>query len=284
MLLPHRYETTPAVPLPLDQSIIFSPHTSTASMAANHGAAAADLDELLDSALDDFQNLTLAPPPHTDAESKETASASTSAGVREEEKVRGLGLGLGLPDLKAKKGKQKKAATRDHVSETLEQLREKTRDAVRGVEAAAGGGGCELGKDALVEEWIKQFEDFAGPQDVESIVETMMQQLLSKEILHEPMKEIGERYPQWLEEHKAGLSEKDYKRYSHQYELIQELNGVYETDLGNFTKIVDLMQRMQECGQPPNDIVRELAPDFDLSSLGQLSPETSRSQQNCCIM
>ncbi|KAL9262352.1 Peroxisome biogenesis protein 19-1-like protein [Drosera capensis] len=151
-------------------------------MAANHAAAA---DDLLDSALDDFQNLNLAPPPHTDAKSRTTASASTSAGLREKEK-----------GARAKKGKQKKAASRDHVSETLEQLRQNTRDSVRGVEAASAGGGSESGKDAFVEEWIKQFEDFAGPQDVESIVETMMQQLLSREILHEPMKEIEERYPQ----------------------------------------------------------------------------------------
>lgn len=107
-------------------------------------------------------------------------------------------------------------------------------------------------------------------QDMESIVETMMQQLLSKEILHEPMKEIGERYPKWLEEHKAELSQEDYKRYSHQYKLIKDLNEVYENEPGNFTKIVELMQKMQECGQPPKDIVHELAPDFDLSNLGQL--------------
>lgn len=105
---------------------------------------------------------------------------------------------------------------------------------------------------------------------MESIVETMMQQLLSKEILHEPMKEIGERYPKWLEEHKTSLSKEEYDRYSHQYELIKHLNHVYEYDSGNFTKIVELMQKMQECGQPPNDIVKELAPDFDLASLGQL--------------
>lgn len=97
-----------------------------------------------------------------------------------------------------------------------------------------------------------------------------MQQLLSKEILHEPMKEIGERYPKWLEDHKASLSKEDYDRYLHQYELIKQLNEVYENDPSNFTKIVDLMQKMQECGQPPNDIVQELAPDFDLASLGQL--------------
>lgn len=105
---------------------------------------------------------------------------------------------------------------------------------------------------------------------MESIVETMMQQLLSKEILHEPMKEIGERYPKWLEDHKASLSREDYERYSRQYELIKQLNEVYDNDSSNFTKIVDLMQKMQECGQPPNDIVQELAPDFDITSLGQL--------------
>lgn len=101
-------------------------------------------------------------------------------------------------------------------------------------------------------------------------METMMRDLLSKEILHEPMKEIGERYPTWLEENKAKLTQEDYTRYSHQYELIQDLNRLYETEPDNFNKIVELMQKMQECGQPPNDIVQELSPDLDLSSLGQL--------------
>lgn len=107
-------------------------------------------------------------------------------------------------------------------------------------------------------------------QDMESIVETMMQQLLSKEILYEPMKEIGERYPKWLEENKAKLTNEEYARYSQQYEFIKDLNQVYEAEPENFNKIVELMQKMQECGQPPNDIVQELAPDFDLSNLGQL--------------
>lgn len=105
---------------------------------------------------------------------------------------------------------------------------------------------------------------------MESIMETMMQQLLSKEILHEPMKEIGERYPKWLAEHETSLSKEEYERFFHQYELIKDLNEVYEKDSSNFNKIVELMQKMQECGQPPNDILHELAPDFDIASLGQM--------------
>ncbi|OIV94067.1 hypothetical protein TanjilG_05447 [Lupinus angustifolius] len=249
-----------------------------------------DLDQLLDSALDDFQtfnlnhinnnknNSSLQSDRETGTGNIHEGLPSLSSGVQ--------GLGMGLPDLRVKKkGKQKAVSKDTHVSEALDKLREQTREAVKGLEyiAAPKLGADDLGKDAM-EDWVKQFEDLAGTQDMESIVETMMQQLLSKEILHEPMKEIGERYPKWLEEHKITLSKEEYDRYSKQYELIRNLNEVYEKDPGNFNKVVELMHKMQECGQPPNDIVKELAPDFDLASLGQLSPEMLESQANCCIM
>ncbi|XP_057976711.1 peroxisome biogenesis protein 19-1-like [Malania oleifera] len=236
-----------------------------------------DLDELLDSALDDFQNLEL------------TSSAQRAEDVTEKKPSMPCevqGLGMGLPDLRSKKKGKQKVSKESHVSEALDKLREQTRETVRGLESMTGAkaGEDDFGNDAILEDWVKQFEELAGSQDMESIVETMMQQLLSKEILHEPMKEIGDRYPKWLEKHRAGLSKEDYQRYSQQYKLIQGLNEVYENDPGNFTKIVELMQKMQDCGQPPNDIVQELGPGFDLASLGQLSSEMADSQSNCCVM
>ncbi|KAB2632465.1 peroxisome biogenesis protein 19-2-like [Pyrus ussuriensis x Pyrus communis] len=239
-----------------------------------------DLDELLDSALDDFQNLNLQKPSlqRSKESMEDKKEPSLPAGVQ--------GLGMGLPEIRAKKKGKQKVSGESHVSEALDKLREQTREAVKGLESvtSAKPGGDDIVDDAMVEDWVKQFESLAGSQDMESIVETMMQQLLSKDILHEPMKEIGERYPKWLKEHEASLGKEDYERYSHQYGLIKELNEVYEKDSGNFNKIFELMQKMQECGQPPNDIVQELAPDFDLASLGQLSPEMLESQKNCCIM
>ncbi|XP_065857877.1 peroxisome biogenesis protein 19-2-like isoform X1 [Euphorbia lathyris] len=239
-----------------------------------------DLDQLLDSALDDFQDLNLAPASQRSdgiKDSKlEDSSPSLPTGIQ--------GLGMGLPDLKSKKKGKQKASNGSHAAEALDKLREQTREAVKGLESVTGPKPDDLNKDAMMEDWVKQFEELAGSQDMESIVETMMQQLLSKEILHEPMREIGERYPKWLEEHKDTLTKEEYDRYFHQYELINTLNEVYEKEPNNFTKIVDLMQKMQECGQPPNDIVQELAPDIDFANLGQLSPEMLESQANCCIM
>lgn len=248
-------------------------------MATEHSD---DLDQLLDSALDDFQSLNLTSGSQRSGDGDEKKDSSFMSGEVQ-------GLGMMLPDRNAKKKGKKKASgeSKDsHIAEALDKLREQTREAVKGLESVAGPrpGVENMGNDAMMEEWVKQFEELSGSQDMESIVETMMQQLLSKEILHEPMKEIEDRYPKWLEDNKVKLSTEEYGRYKKQYEFIRDLNKVYETEPSNFNKIVELMQKMQECGQPPNDIVHELAPDFDISSLGQLSPDMLEGQQNCCIM
>ncbi|KAJ0243712.1 Peroxisome biogenesis protein 19-2 [Hirschfeldia incana] len=205
------------------------------------------------------------------------------------------GLGMGLPDMRTKKkGKNKVAAApakEDHVTEALDKLREQTRETVKGLESSLSSKhllqptqSSSSSEDAMVQDWIKQFEDLTGSQDLESIVDTMMQQLLSKDILHEPMKEIGARYPKWLEEHESSLSKDDFERYSRQYELIKELNSVYENEPNNSSKIMEIMQKMQECGQPPSDIVQEMDPGFDFASLGQMSPDMLESSPNCCVM
>ena len=105
-------------------------------------------------------------------------------------------------------------------------------------------------------------------QDMQGLMDTMMRQLLSKEVLYEPMKEIGDRYPGWLESHKSELSSEDTARYTRQYDFIKQLCHVYETTPDDFSKVVDLMQNMQDCGQPPPDIVRELAPGLELGEDG----------------
>ena len=76
------------------------------------------------------------------------------------------GLGMGLPDLKSKKKGKQKVSKESHVTEALDKLREQTREAVKELESVTGAqpAGEELGKDAMVEDWVKQFEDLAGSQ------------------------------------------------------------------------------------------------------------------------
>lgn len=76
------------------------------------------------------------------------------------------GLGLGLPDLRTKKKGKQKVSKESHASEALNKLREQTREAVKGLESVTGSklGAEDLGKDVMMEDWVKQFEELAGSQ------------------------------------------------------------------------------------------------------------------------
>uniref|UniRef100_A0A2P2JYK8 Peroxisome biogenesis protein 19-1 n=1 Tax=Rhizophora mucronata TaxID=61149 RepID=A0A2P2JYK8_RHIMU len=121
-----------------------------------------DLEELLDSALDDFQSLNLAPPSQKDGgvdgnkSKQQDSSPSLPPGVQ--------GLGMGLPDLKSKKKGKQKVSKESHVAKALDELREQTREAVKGLESVTASKPDDLGKDAMMEDWVKQFEELAGSQ------------------------------------------------------------------------------------------------------------------------
>eukprot|EP00775_Hariotina_reticulata_P013748 gene13748-13867_t len=112
-------------------------------------------------------------------------------------------------------------------------------------------------------------------QQVNMIVDTVMQHLLSKDVLYQPMKEIMEKYPPWLAKQEAAgsnssLSPTDLERYKQQYAAICALCQAYETEPGSTGKIMDLLQQMQAYGEPPADIVEEMSTAIaaDLPGLG----------------
>ena len=42
-----------------------------------------------------------------------------------------------------------------------------------------------------------------GAEDMTGLVDGIMQQLLAKDVLYQPIQEIGARYPQWLADHRC---------------------------------------------------------------------------------
>lgn len=59
------------------------------------------------------------------------------------------------------------------------------------------------------------------------------------------LQDIGERYPSWLEEHREGLPEEDFQRYTQQYEYIQKICALYESNPGDYTQLVGLLQQVR---------------------------------------
>ncbi|KAH7436092.1 hypothetical protein KP509_05G002000 [Ceratopteris richardii] len=232
-----------------------------------------DLEDILDSALNDFRLHD----GEKSAEMRSTEESSTSSDSQEKTSL-GKGLGLGLPALGSREKRagpkksianaktsssskvDEKASNAASMTDTLEELAQKTRQTLEEMDMSDQNEAV----DKLVESLAKQFEELGSSEDMQSIMDVILRPLLSKEVLHEPMMEFREKYPKWLEVNKAALSVEDFDRYSRQYGYIKELCEVYDTTPDDFPRIVDIVQNMQTCGQPPNDLVEDLAPGMDL--------------------
>jgi hypothetical protein len=122
--------------------------------------------------------------------------------------------------------------------------------------------------DEMINRMMAEFEGMGKKEDFASVVDGMMRQLLSKDIMHVPMKAIRDRFPEWLATHGAKLSPEAYASYGRMYQTFQKMVDTYETAPDNFPRLLELMQDMQECGNPPPEIIAQLAPGLQMGGDG----------------
>ena len=93
---------------------------------------------------------------------------------------------------------------------------------------------------------LNDISHMSNSHDANPLIDTVMKQLLDKELMYTPMKEVCDRYPAWLAKNKETLSTQEYGRYGKQYEYFQRIVRVYEVEPGNFERLMELMQDIQE--------------------------------------
>ncbi|XP_039597416.1 peroxisomal biogenesis factor 19 [Polypterus senegalus] len=128
-------------------------------------------------------------------------------------------------------------------------------------------------------------EDGGEDTNILPIMQTIMQNLLSKEVLYPSLKEIKEKYPEWLNTHKDLLSPADFKRYEQQHILMGEICRHFENEgEHSFENILELIQQLQDLGKPPKELAGENSPglNFDLDGLNLPGP--SGDGEQCTIM
>eukprot|EP00804_Cyclotella_cryptica_P002396 CCRYP_004095-RA/>CCRYP_004095-RA protein AED:0.06 eAED:0.06 QI:178/1/1/1/1/1/2/102/358 len=126
--------------------------------------------------------------------------------------------------------------------------------------------------DETLSTLLADLSHLTSSNDAPPIIDTVMKQLLDKELMYTPMKDVCTRFPEWLARNNpsngGGLSREDYERYGKQYTYFQRIVRVYETEPENFERLMELMQDIQEYGQPPVEIIKELAPELEFDEEG----------------
>ncbi|XP_017266328.1 peroxisomal biogenesis factor 19 [Kryptolebias marmoratus] len=282
------------------------------------GGHDAELDELLDSALDDFDKAPAPPAPEAaaalssasggaepplleDCKLFETLFEGDMATQAKEEWEKAMTeLAQEEPELLQHFQKLSEAAGKVGTDTASQQeftscLKETLRGLAKNADNLQSSG---LAGDDLVKALEGLGLDEGGEGGGEDgnilpIMQSIMQNLLSKEVLYPSLKEITTKYPEWLEANKPSLSPQDYQRYEQQAKIMGEICRLFEREEEGaedkektFESIMDLMQKLQDLGQPPKELAGDTPPgfNFDMESLNLPGVAGAGPAEQCSVM
>uniref|UniRef100_A0A914W4Q1 Peroxin-19 n=1 Tax=Plectus sambesii TaxID=2011161 RepID=A0A914W4Q1_9BILA len=284
---------------------------SSASKA--EGAAAApdaagnvdqELSSLLDSALQDFGKAKPA---------EEGGAASTAAS----------GMITGHPDFDPMMGFMDQAAAQKAAQDfqmmlsQLAQVQKSVFEQIQSQHPGEGDGAAAAAATMTAADPMQMptLEDFPADQapDQDSFMKEMqnlqseddsqfmpfmaglMASFLSKDMMYAPVKEMVDKYPTYLQENEEKLDKDTVERYKKQLDIMQKICHEYENEadekdqeacMRQFDTITQLMQQMQTCGYPPEELVGGLPPgwSFDASTGMPKLEDANQASESCCVM
>lgn len=149
----------------------------------------------------------------------------------------------------------------EHVmKETMERLKKSgTKIDEKAKNDALGGGGSP-------EDMMQQLLAGMGDKDMDmsKFLVEMLEQLSSKEVLYEPIKDLNSKFPAYLEENKSKLSKDKLTNYNKQYDITKEILAVFDApdyndnDKPKREQVNALLETLQDLGQPPSELVGDL--------------------------
>jgi len=186
------------------------------------------------------------------------------------------GLGTTPPTLPTTTSKEKEpsvtkakvgpAVGANAAEESFQETIKKTMERMRTSGDQATAAAASEKEDDMLAEMMKAMQSGAldgegGEEEFSKMLLGMMEQLTNKEILYEPMKELDDKFPDWMEKNKGKVDEGDMKRYKEQQIYVREIVKRFELktykdeNTADREYIVERMQKMQGAGSPPQDLV-----------------------------
>jgi peroxin-19 len=150
-------------------------------------------------------------------------------------------------------------AAGESFQETIKKTMEKMQASGQQATAAAA---ADDSNDILAE-LMKQMESSGlggegSEEDFSKMLLGMMEQLTNKDILYEPMKELDDKFPEWMAKNKSTTSKEDLARYEEQQVVVHEIVAKFEEKTYADSNTADreyIVDRMQKVCSPFTQIV-----------------------------
>lgn len=157
------------------------------------------------------------------------------------------------------RGPESKSTFEDTIRKTMERMEESGNKATSEAQ--------QRSDEDMLADMLKAMDSGGqGEGDLSKLFLGMMEQLTNKDVLYEPMSELNTKFPDWLAQNKGKLKTEDYARYARQREIVKDIvskfeeNGYSDDDPKCREYIWEKMQKMQEQGAPPEDLIQNPFP------------------------
>lgn len=152
------------------------------------------------------------------------------AAAAQEETAASPSSSKGVPKTKAAKASASATSEEASFQETIAKTMERMRASGDSATAAAASDDT----DDILAEMMKAMsagglDGEGGEEEFSKMLLGMMEQLTNKEILYEPMKELDDKFPAWMEKNAGKVEAADMKRYKEQQVFVREIVKRFET-------------------------------------------------------
>ncbi|KAG7909310.1 hypothetical protein KL906_002804 [Ogataea polymorpha] len=239
-----------------------------------------DLDDLLDDFDDEIlskppgatlkqdQELTIAPDEEPNLDDKELFGKLLQE-IGSQDPDLSKNLGSFLDDI----GKQNTGSSspqpatknnfQDVISETINRLKESGEQVDKSIKQ-------EDGNDELITNLLKSLDlnldlkgldgQNGGVEDVGNLLVEMLEKLSSKNVLYEPLNDLYQKFPAWLEK-PENQQDENFSKYQQQYAVIREIISTFDLPDHEDKKNKDIinikLEELQELGMPPKELLND---------------------------
>ncbi|PLW06419.1 hypothetical protein PCASD_22911 [Puccinia coronata f. sp. avenae] len=156
------------------------------------------------------------------------------------------------------------------IQETMEKLKQSD-DSAKAKSGASAVGEEDEKLSALFEKMMAGENGLPDENQLQTILQSFMEELMSKEIMYEPLKDMNRLFPDWIQENRSKLSAEELQRYETQSKIIEQVIRKFEDPswdsdekaggdkfVTNQKEVIDLLTQMQDCGPPPKEILGDM--------------------------
>ncbi|KAL8286543.1 hypothetical protein RQP46_004560 [Phenoliferia psychrophenolica] len=175
----------------------------------------------------------------------------------------------------------------DTIKQTMNKMRDSstTVDAEAEARAAAGAGVDPLAAMMAQMAGLGDMGDIGGADGLQGMLDEMMGQLMSRDLLYVPLKELSDKYPAYLKENESTLDVADVARFKKQQSIVDAIVAKFDEPGADVedanmseeeqakqtqrqSEIADLVKEMNDCGAPPAEIMGDMPEGMEIGPDG----------------